>query len=108
LKRPGRKLALRVALVLATALLSGQWAAQAHAYSHVPSQAAATHPLDSKGQACPDCLSFAPLLATAAGSSPTAPCHAQGTDEVCASVPATPASRAFPASFRSRAPPRFR
>ncbi|MGB8694925.1 MAG: hypothetical protein WCD08_15570 [Steroidobacteraceae bacterium] len=96
---------LRVALMLAMALLCAQWAAQAHAYSHLSSPAVATHQLDLKGKLCSDCLSFAPLLSTATGSSfPSVPAP-QGIDPAPVSVSYSLIGRDFPAAFRSRAPP---
>ena len=100
-----RKVELRVALMLAMALLFAQWAAQAHAYSHLASRADATHQLDLKGQFCSDCLSFAPLLSAAAGSSLPSFVIPQGVDPAPASVSVSLISRDFPAAFRSRAPP---
>ena len=101
----GRKLELRIALMLAMALLCAQWAAQAHAYSHLSSKTIATHQIDLKGQLCSDCLSFAPLLSAAAGSSlPPVPAP-QGVDPAPASVAYSLVSQDFPAAFRSRAPP---
>ena len=100
-----RKVELRVALTLAMALLFAQWAAQAHAYSHLTSKTVATHQLDLKGQLCSDCLSFAPLLSAAPASLlPSVPAP-QGVDPAPDSVSFSLISRDFPAAFRSRAPP---
>jgi hypothetical protein len=96
---------LRVALMLAMSLLCAQWAAQAHAYSHLSSRPAATLPQELKSQPCTDCLSFAPLLAAAAASSLPAPAIPRGAVAAPASVPESLISRGFPAAFRSRAPP---
>ena len=105
MKLLSRRVELRVALMLAMALLCAQWAAQAHAYSHLSSTAVATHQLDLKGKLCSDCLSFAPLLFTATGSScPSVPAL-QGVDAAPVSVSCSLISRSFPAAFRSRAPP---
>ena len=91
--------------MLAMALLCAQWAAQAHAYWHLSSKPAATHQLELKGQPCSDCLSFAPLLSAAAGTSlPSVPAP-QGVDPAPASVSFSLIGRDFPAAFRSRAPP---
>ena len=96
---------LRVALMLAMALLCAQWAAQAHAYEHLSTKPVPTHQLDLKGQLCSDCLSFAPLLSTAAGSSlPSVP-GPQGVGPAPASVAYSLIRQDFPAAFRSRAPP---
>lgn len=100
-----RKVELRVALMLAITLLCAQWAAQAHAYQHLSAKSVPTHPLDLKGQLCTDCLSFAPLLSTAAGSSlPSVPAP-HGVGPAPASVSYSFNSPDFPAAFRSRAPP---
>jgi len=108
LKVLGRKVEFRVALMLAVALLCAQWAAQAHAYSHLSSRVVATHPLELKGQLCSDCLSFAPLLATATGSSNSTLLVPLGADASPAGVFGSLISCGFPAAFRSRAPPYFR
>jgi hypothetical protein len=100
-----RKVELRVAVLLAMALLCAQWGAQAHAYSHLASSAAAIHELDAKGRLCSDCLSFAPLLATAAGSALPSVHLPQGVDPTPDRVSQSLISRDFPAAFRSRAPP---
>ena len=90
---------------MAMALLCAQWGAQAHVNSHLSSHAAATHELTAKGQLCSDCLSFAPLLATAAGSSLPAVRDPQGVNPAPPAVAYSLISRRFPAGFRSRAPP---
>ena len=105
LKVLGRRWEPCIALMLAIALLCAQWAAQAHAYTHLSSKTVATHQIDLKGLLCSDCLSFAPLLSAAAGPSlPPVPAP-QGVDLAPACVAHSLVSQAFPAAFRSRAPP---
>ena len=108
MKWPGRRIELRFALMLAVSLLCAQWTAQAHAYSHLSSRPIAALPLELKAQPCSDCLSFAPLLATAPGSSLPALSVSPGSVAAPAGVYASLISRGFPAGFRSRAPPRSR
>lgn len=103
-----RKIELRVALMVAMTLFCAQWAAQAHAYRHLSSKPVSAHQLEFNKLLCSQCLGFAPLLATAAGSSlPSLP-PAQGVAPVPASVTRSLTSRSFPAAFRSRAPPHSR
>lgn len=105
LKVLGRRSALRIALMLAMSLLCAQWAAQAHAYTHRSPETVAKNQVELKVRLCSDCLSFAPLLSAAAGSSlPPVPAP-QGVDPAPAGVACSLVSRGFPAAFRSRAPP---
>jgi len=95
----------RVALLLALALLCAQFAAQAHSYSHLQPGTDTTYRLDAKGQLCADCLSFAPLLASAGSASLPAVIALQGVEPVPTSAVQSLISQRFLASFRSRAPP---
>lgn len=100
-----RRFGLRVALMLAMALVCAQWAAEAHAYRHLSSKPVPAHQLEVNRLLCSQCLGFAPLLAAAAGSSlPSIP-PAQGVEPAPTRVTRSLASRGFPAAFRSRAPP---
>ena len=100
-----KKATLRIALTTAMALLIAQFAAQAHAYSHVRLGSDSTEQLDSHGRLCSECLSFAPLLATAGGLAHVSPIH----QENVASAPDVRVqsliSRTQTPAFRSRAPP---
>jgi hypothetical protein len=90
----------------AMALLIAQFAAQAHAYSHLRPGSDSTEQLDSHGRPCSECLSFAPLLTTAGGL-------AQATFTRPGGIAAAPdvsvqslISRSASTAFQSRAPPR--
>lgn len=100
--RSSRKLAFR--LLLAAALLLGQFGAQAHAYAH----ATGNQPVDLSSlhtQACNLCPSFAPLL-SAVGSSACAPVVALGGELRSLGAQASGADSHRPLlAFRSRAPP---
>ncbi len=87
------------------ALLIAQFAAQAHAYSHVRLGSDTTDQLDARGRLCSQCLAFAPLLATAGGTGHQSALLVQpvttAPDFVFASLTANSPTLAF----RSRAPP---
>jgi hypothetical protein len=100
-----RKSEFRLALLLALALLCAQFAAQAHAYSHLQSGTDTTYRLDAKGQLCADCLSFAPLLASAGSATLPAFMPLQGAEPFSSTSVHSLIGQRFPASFRSRAPP---
>lgn len=99
------KVNLRVALLTALALLIAQLGAQAHAYSHLCATSHTAEQQDFHTGQCFDCLSFAPLLASAGAPSHAVIVAPQGVAPAPdAAVPtlttATPAL-----AFRSRAPP---
>jgi hypothetical protein len=96
---------LRVALLMALALLMAQLGAQAHAYSHIHSGSHAAGKADYHTGQCFDCLSFAPLLASAGGPSHALVVAPQGVTAApdAAIVTLTTATPAH--GFRSRAPP---
>jgi hypothetical protein len=97
------KLTVRVALALA--LLFAQAGALSHLYSHQTAKYDPAGLAGGQGQVCSDCLSLAPLLATAGGTDTTfALCapdadRAIGFDAHWTIIPA----RHY--AFRSRAPP---
>ena len=96
---------LRVALLMAMALLMAQFGAQAHAYSHIHAAPHAAGQADYHTGQCFDCLSFAPLLASAGGPSHALVVVPQGVTaapdaELVTLTTATPAH-----GFQSRAPP---
>jgi len=103
-----RSFRLRLALLVAAALLIAQFGAQAHAYSHLRAHPAPTSQPDVRTGSCSDCLSFAPLLGTA-GHPDTwrAPSVHAATDMPVADT-TSPILRASFHAFRSRAPPTFR
>jgi len=100
-----RKIELRVALMLAMALLCAQSAAQAHAFRHLSSKPVSVHQLEFNKLLCSQCLGFAPLLATATASSLPSVSFAQGAEPAPANVTRSLINRSFPAAFQSRAPP---
>jgi hypothetical protein len=96
---------LRLALLLAAALLFAQLGAQAHAYSHIRTGSHVAGQLDFHTSQCFDCLSFAPLLAGAGTPGPLPGLAVHGVPaapdaDVTTSVIVAPAH-----AFRSRAPP---
>jgi hypothetical protein len=97
---------LRLALVIATALLIAQFGAQAHAYSHVHASSAASEQLDSHDRLCTQCLAFAPLLATAGAPSHLFAIVPQGIVAAPGVAVASLITEPAVPSFRSRAPPR--
>jgi hypothetical protein len=106
LNRWAKKAGLRIALVTAMALLIAQFAAQAHAYSHLHPGSDSTEQLDSHGRLCSECLSFAPLLATAGGLAHVSFVRPDGVAPAPDVSVLSLISRSPTAAFRSRAPPR--
>jgi hypothetical protein len=96
---------LRIALMLTMALLIAQFGAQAHAYSHLQAGSVPTDQLDSHGKLCSDCLSFAPLLATAGSPSHLFAIAPQGVVAAPDGAVASLITRSPTLAFRSRAPP---
>ena len=96
---------LRVALLMALALLFAQLGAQLHAYSHLHAGSHVTDQLYDRGGPCSDCLSFAPLLASAGGPSQLLRATPVGMDVAPATAVRTLISLPAAAAFRSRAPP---
>ena len=90
---------------MAMALLIAQFGAQAHAYSHLRADSAATDQLDSHGKLCSDCLAFAPLLATAGSPSHLFAMAPQGVVAAPGVAVASLITRFPTPAFRSRAPP---
>jgi hypothetical protein len=99
---------LRLALVIATALLIAQFGAQAHAYSHIHASSVATEQLGSHDRLCTQCLSFAPLLATAGTPSHLFAIVSQGIAAAPGVAVASLITEPAVPSFQSRAPPRPR
>ena len=101
--QPPRKLLLYVLLSLA--LLTAQVGALAHSYSHVRAAGDPAGLAGASGSLCGQCLSFAPLLATAHASHDPVVCHLV---DVGLSPIIEPVARFAPArihAFQSRAPP---
>jgi hypothetical protein len=105
LKRLNKKTNLRIALMMAMALLIAQFGAQAHAYSHLHAASGATEQLDSHGKLCSECLSFAPLLATAGSPSHLFAIAPQGVSAAPDVTVASLITRSPLPAFQSRAPP---
>ena len=100
-----KKTNFRIALMMALALLIAQFGAQAHAYSHLHPGSNSTEQLDSHGKLCSECLSFAPLLATAGSSGHLFAIAPQGVAAAPGVTVASLITRSPAAAFRSRAPP---
>ena len=96
---------LRLALFMALALLFAQLGAQAHAYSHIHAGSHVTDQLYDHGSVCADCLSFAPLLATAGGTGHIPFVAPQGIVAAPSAAIPTLIARTPTPAFRSRAPP---
>ncbi len=89
------------------ALLIAQFAAQAHTYSHLrPGSDRSDQSSDSRARLCSECLSFAPLLATAGSTGQRPVVAAETVRDSAVAVVASLVSRAPLLAFRSRAPPR--
>ena len=95
----------RVVLLMALALLVAQFGAQAHAYSHLHAGSDSSEQQDSHGKLCSECLSFAPLLATAGSPSHLFAVAPQGVAAAPDVAVASLITRALLPAFRSRAPP---
>ncbi len=108
LQSSSKQFRLRVALVTAMALLIAQFAAQAHAYSHLRPGSDTTDQLDARGRLCAQCLSFAPLLATAGGTGQQPAFFAPGVNAAPGVLLALLIANSPTLAFRSRAPPRNR
>lgn len=102
-----RRFAMRIAFMAALALLSAQFGALGHAYSHdaglkpVPAHKL----LPSSHDFCSDCLAFAPLLSGAGAPSPVPALLAHGAPPMAASGGRALIGLAPRLAFRSRAPP---
>ncbi len=96
---------LRLVLLMALALLWTQLGAQLHAYSHLHAGSHATDQLYDRGGPCSDCLSFAPLLATAGGPGHLLLAASVGVDVAPATAVRSLTPRPAATAFRSRAPP---
>jgi hypothetical protein len=100
---------LRLALVALLGLLTSQWGAMSHAYSHDATAGTLLqqhHPEATGHDPCSDCLAYAPLLAAGAAPSPV---PFSAPQERSAAPPARPDSLvdlSLELAFRSRAPPR--
>jgi hypothetical protein len=92
-------------MLLALALVFAQIGAVMHGYSHLGASGETPHAPLTSGHSCPDCLSFAPLLAAAGATSHSltvAPAQSRATYR----IPVAPLRGQSPqSSFRSRAPP---
>lgn len=104
--RLSKRTRLRLALVVATALLIAQFGAQAHAYSHIHANSVASEQLDSHDRLCTQCLSFAPLLSTAGTPSHVFAIVSHGVTAAPGVAVASLITAPAVPSFQSRAPPR--
>ncbi len=96
---------LRIALLMAMALLAAQFVAQAHAYSHLRAPPHAASPLEHHSNPCADCLAFAPLLASAGGPDHALLLPLQGVHTAPDAAVKTLTTATATHAFRSRAPP---
>jgi hypothetical protein len=99
------KINLRIALLMALALLIAQFGAEAHAYSHLRADSHAAQQKDFHTGQCFDCLSFAPLLASAGGPSHALIVAAQGVEAAADTTVPALATATPTHAFQSRAPP---
>jgi len=96
---------MRIALMMAMALLMAQFGAQAHAYSHLHFGSSTTEQLDAHGKLCSQCLSFAPLLSAAGTPSHLFAIAPQGVIAAPSVAVASLICLSPTPAFRSRAPP---
>ena len=96
-----------VGMLLALALVLAQSGAIVHGWSHLRASGAVASTPATAGQACKDCLSFAPMLATAGGKW-HAPAVAPGPVTTTYRTLTPPLVGFSPRhAFLSRAPPPF-
>ncbi len=102
-----RRFAMRIAFMAAFMLLSAQFGALGHAYSHDagPTALPAHTLLPTSHDFCSDCLAFAPLRAGAGAPSPGPALLAHGAPPIAASAGRALIGLAARLAFRSRAPP---
>jgi hypothetical protein len=104
--RNPRKLLLGL---LALSLVIAQLGAQAHAYSHLGDArgagGAGGDPQRTHALLCSDCLSFAPLLATAGGNATPLLHLPSRTPDLIAAAALLPPRACTLTAYRSRAPP---
>ena len=105
LKLVRKKFRLHIALMMAMALLIAQLGGQAHAYSHLNVANPTDDAIQTHLKPCPECLSFAPLLAPAGSPSPLSAIAPQGIPAAPNAAAASLISRSPTPAFRSRAPP---
>jgi hypothetical protein len=102
---------LRIALIMAIALLLAQFGAMTHAYSHdaqlngAAQQTGAYPPHPSIHDFCGDCLNFAPLLSVAGAPDVLTFAAPQSLALVDRAVDHSQIAYRFLVAFRSRAPP---
>jgi hypothetical protein len=98
--------------LLALSLVIAQFGAQAHAYSHLGdargasgARGAGGDPQRTHALLCSDCLSFAPLLATADGNATPLLHLPSRTPDLIAAAALLPPRACTLTAYRSRAPP---
>jgi hypothetical protein len=98
---------VRIALIMAVALLIAQIGAMAHAYSHVPALQPTSAHQSSQGShdLCSDCLAFAPLLSAAGTPAALPAVEPQGPSPAVQATHYSLVDRSLNLAFRSRAPP---
>jgi hypothetical protein len=100
-----RRHAARLGLILALVLALAQTGAVLHGYLHLRAAGETLPPAPVSSHPCPDCLSFAPLLA-AAGATSHSLSVARAHSGTTYRIPVAPLSGQSPQyAFRSRAPP---
>jgi hypothetical protein len=94
----------RVAVVMLAALVLAQWGAQSHAYAHVKDSESRSD-RQSHVNSCPQCPSFAPVLAVAGSPPLVSAILCAPVDRSESDLPAALLDVPLALAFRSRAPP---
>jgi hypothetical protein len=94
----------RVAVVMVAALVLAQWGAQAHAYSHDKNSQSQTD-RQSHVKSCPQCPSFAPVLAVAGSPAFFSAVLWTSIHLSDSNLPVASLDVPIALAFRSRAPP---
>jgi hypothetical protein len=102
---PYRRRAGKLGLLLALALVFAQLGAVTHGYAHLRPVGAAQGMPAKVSHGCPDCQSFAPLLASAGASSHALTLTPLQAQAIYHSFSAPLRGQAPQLAFRSRAPP---
>lgn len=102
---PVRRHAVKLGLLLSLALVFAQTGALMHGYAHLAASSGAAGAPATSIQTCPDCLSFAPLLAAAGGPTHSLTIMCVGIQTTCRVLVAPLVGQSPQHAFLSRAPP---
>ncbi|MGH8140425.1 MAG: hypothetical protein ACREVV_19800 [Steroidobacteraceae bacterium] len=102
---PARRHVARLGMLLALALVFAQTGAVMHGYSHLKVSGKSSGTPATSSQSCPDCLSFAPLLAAAGGTSHSLTVARAQIETTYRTLVAPLVGQSPQHAFLSRAPP---